>query len=153
MSKSYPQMMRGPYRWASTRSSVHGFTLIELVIVVAIIAILATIAVPGYTQHMRKARRAQAKADLLELSQLLERQYTVNRTYVGFTLPFTQSPRSGTPVAYTLTSPIPDLARNTYALAAVPTGPQIADGCGTLTVTHTGAKGASGPSPPVGGCW
>ena len=112
MSKPNPKMMFGPSRWSNARSSAvrvaHGFTLIELVIVVAIIAIFAAIALPSYTQHVRKARRAQAKADLLELSQLLERQYTVNRTYVGFALPFAQSPRTGAPVAYAITSPVPD---------------------------------------------
>ena len=54
-----------------------GFTLIELMIVVAVVAILATIAMPSYQEHVRKSRRAQAKADLVELAQQLERHHTV----------------------------------------------------------------------------
>ncbi|MDW7601742.1 prepilin-type N-terminal cleavage/methylation domain-containing protein, partial [Stenotrophomonas maltophilia] len=54
-----------------------GFTLIELMIVVAVVAILAAIAYPSYSEHVRKSRRAQAKADLVEYAQLAERFHTV----------------------------------------------------------------------------
>ena len=69
-----------------------GFTLIELMIVVAVVAILASIAVPAYQEQIRKSRRAQAKADMVEYAQMAERYFTVNNTYVGFTLPTSQSP-------------------------------------------------------------
>ncbi|TAH47483.1 MAG: type IV pilin, partial [Gammaproteobacteria bacterium] len=36
-----------------------------------IVAILAAIALPAYDDHVRKTRRTQAKADMLELSQML----------------------------------------------------------------------------------
>jgi type IV pilus assembly protein PilE len=131
-----------------------GFTLIELLIVVVIVAILAAIALPSYQNHMRKARRAQAKADLNELAQLLEREYTINRTYAGFTLPFANSPREiGSTVAYTITDPIPDLGAKTYTLTVVPTGPQAGDVCGTMTLDQTGAKTPANSVNPNGGCW
>ena len=83
--------------------AVKGFTLIELMVVVAVVAILASIALPSYQEQMRKSRRAQAKADLVEYAQMAERHFTVNNTYVGFTLPSTQSPReSGATARYTL---------------------------------------------------
>ena len=130
-----------------------GFTLIELMIVVAIVAILSLIAYPSYTQHVRKARRVQAKADLTELAQMLEREYTVNRSYAAFALPFTVSPRDvGATVAYNITNPIPDLAAKAYTLTAVPTGPQTGDVCRTLTLDQLGAKAASGTNP-AGPCW
>ncbi|MFT6985881.1 MAG: type IV pilus assembly protein PilE [Psychromonas sp.] len=43
-----------------------GFTLIELLIVIAIIGILTSIAYPSYQSHMIKARRADAKAELIK---------------------------------------------------------------------------------------
>jgi type IV pilus assembly protein PilE len=114
-----------------------GFTLIELMIVVAIIAILALIAYPTYTRQIQKSRRAQAKADITEIAQSLERQYTANRKYSGFTLPFAVSPRDSTPTAYNLSV---DLADKTYKLHAVPAGPQATDACGELTLDQLGVK-------------
>jgi len=125
-----------------------GFTLIELMVVVAIVAILAAIALPSYQEQMRKSRRAQAKADLTELAQQLERAYTINRSYgvASFVLAdsgITQSPRDGNPfVAYTIA-----LAQTTttYTLTATPTGTaQATDRCGILTLDQTGKKTHTG---------
>lgn len=142
-------------------SAQRGFTLIELVITVAIVAILAAIAMPSYLEHMRKARRAQAKADLLEIAQLLERQYTASRTYVGFTLPFTGSPRDATGGAfYSIAFPA-DPAAASYQLTATPQGSQSSDRCGALTIDNVGRKYHAGGTddyctfgtvgPPSGG--
>lgn len=68
---------------APSRRSL-GFTLIELMIAVAIVGILAGIAYPAYNDAIRKSRRAQAKADLAELSQRAERWYTAKNSYAGF---------------------------------------------------------------------
>ena len=76
-------------------SKNRGFTLIELMIVVVIIAVLAMIAYPSYQEQVRKSRRNQAKADLMELTQALERKFTADRDYStpAFTFPMTKSPR------------------------------------------------------------
>lgn len=113
-----------------------GFTLIELVIVVAIVAILAAIALPSYQEHVRKERRAQAKADMMELTQTLERKFTVDRSFAGFTLPSSQSPSEGT-AQYGLNI-VSDAT--TYTLTATPQGDQVHDRCGTLTVNQLGTK-------------
>jgi type IV pilus assembly protein PilE len=118
-----------------------GFTLIELVITVAIVAILAMIAMPSYTEHVRKARRAQAKADLLETAQLLERWYSVNRTYVGFALPFAISPRDAAAGNQDYNIAFPAAATvAAYTLQATPQNAQTADKCGTLTIDNVGRK-------------
>lgn len=121
-----------------------GFTLIELMVTVAIVAILAAIAVPSYQEQVRKARRGQAQADLVELAQRAERHHTVNNTYQSFwtTVPGDQrlSPRDGGTAYYDLTMQAP--TANTFVLTATPisTTPQSKDRCGTMTVNQAGLK-------------
>ena len=127
-----------------------GFTLIELVIVVAVIAILAAIALPSYQDSIRKSRRGQAKADLLELVQMLERAYTTDRSYARYdplTAPFDQSPHDGD-ARYTVA--ISNVTPTTYTLTATPQGSQTNDRCGELTIDHMGVKTAEAP---VAECW
>lgn len=125
-----------------------GFTLIELMIVVAVVAILAAIAYPSYQEYVRKTRRGQAKADLVEYAQNAERFRTVHNTYVGFTFA-DQSPRQGT--AYYQLSLSGDATRSAFKLQAVPHGAQESDKCGTLAIDQAGAKYNS--TGALGDCW
>lgn len=129
-----------------------GFTLIELLIVIVIVAVLAAIAYPGYQDHVRKTRRTQAKADMLEITQMLEREFTLNRSYAGFdTSSFDQSPRTGT--AYYEITYSPEPMETSYTITATPTGPQTSDTkCGTLTLDNLGVKTESG-TQTVAECW
>ncbi|WP_279513039.1 type IV pilin protein [Luteimonas yindakuii] len=124
-------------RGMSQGKYARGFTLIELMIVVAVVAILAAVAYPSYQDQVRKSRRGQAKADLVEYAQLAERFHTVQNTYTGFTLPTTQSPRQGTS-AYTLA--IVNQTQAGFTMTATPQGRQTADRCGTLQINQAGAK-------------
>ena len=129
-----------------------GFTLIELMIVVVVLSIITTIAVSSYRGSVLKARRAEAKADLLELTQLIERFRTENNTFVGFTRPFTTSPRNGQ-AFYNLQFPAGQPTATTYILQAVPQGAQANDTrCLTLTINQAGVRGTSG-SGTVADCW
>ncbi len=124
-----------------------GFTLVELMIVVAIIAVLAAVAYPAYQDQVRKSRRAQAKADLVELSQMAERWRTVNNTYATFVPPFTQSPRNGT-AQYSIAFAVPTGSISAYTLTATPATAtkQNKDKCGILAIDQTNTKksGAAG---------
>lgn len=130
--------------------AMRGFTLIELMIVVAVIAILAAIAYPNYTEHVRKTRRGQAKADLVEYAQLAERYHTVNNTYVGFALPAAVSPREGGTASYTLQLQ-PAATQSTFTISATAANGQLKDKCGNLAIDQAGRKSNSKGS--LAECW
>ncbi|EED35040.1 methylation site containing protein [Luminiphilus syltensis NOR5-1B] len=122
------------------RATQSGFSLIELLIAVAIVGILAAVAIPSYRAQIQESRRSAGQTALLEAAQLAERQFTTTNAYTGTDI-------SGVDVEfYTLT--LPTLTATTYTVSAAPTGPQATDPCGTMTVTHTGARTAGATD-----CW
>jgi type IV pilus assembly protein PilE len=110
-----------------------GFNLIELMVAVVIIGVLAALAYPSYLNSVRDARRADAQGALITASSYMERKYTETNRYDGFTLPAELSTNY-----YTITAS--DQSANTFTLEATPTGAQIGDRCGTLSITDTGIK-------------
>jgi type IV pilus assembly protein PilE len=58
-----------------------GFTITELVITMAIIGILAAIVVPMYTNHIRRARRSDAKVALEDVRAMEEQFRAENGNY------------------------------------------------------------------------
>lgn len=114
--------------------------------VLAIIGILGTIAYPSYADYIRQGHRADARAGLWQAAQWLERAATANGTYpiddhTGNThLPDALTWVNDHRKRYTIGFQ-PDTANNhiTWTLTATPkAGPQAADQCGTLTLSHTG---------------
>ena len=58
--------------------SMKGMTLIELLLAVAIVGILGAIAYPSYTNHVIKAHRVTAMADMSKIQLEMETLYTGN---------------------------------------------------------------------------
>ncbi len=58
-----------------------GFSLIELMIAVAIVAIIASVAYPSYVDFIRKGKRGDAKAALLQAAQKQEVFYARTASY------------------------------------------------------------------------
>lgn len=125
-----------------------GVTLIELMIAMAIVAILVGVAYPSYMDSVRKGRRADAQAVMLEAAQFMERFATENLRYdqtlagVAVALPaqLSKAPRDGSTQHYTISLQV--ATQSTYTLRAVPTGSMLNDACGTMTLTDAGVKGA-----------
>ncbi|MEP5765189.1 MAG: prepilin-type N-terminal cleavage/methylation domain-containing protein [Halieaceae bacterium] len=66
-------------RYARSRS--RAFTLIELVIIMTILGVIMSVALPAYENAKHKARMAQCKADIVMISQRLEKYRAFNYAY------------------------------------------------------------------------
>lgn len=119
---------------------VAGFTLVELVVTVAIVGILAAVAYPSYVNSVRKARREDGMAALLELQLVQEKwrannpSYTTTLTNLGYSSAANGTSRDG---YYTIN--VTAATATTFTATAAPkTGtPQAGDPC-TLTLTQNG---------------
>ena len=121
-----------------------GFTLIELMLVVAVIAILAAVAFPSYQEHVRKTKRTEVQAELIDIASRLQQYKSTNFNYkinattaidltkLGFS--------SATPLSqnglYTLNLSF-NTAATSWVLSAIPspTGSQKNDGVSCLDDT------------------
>jgi type IV pilus assembly protein PilE len=135
-----------------------GFTLIELMIVVTIVAVLAGVAYPSYVDSVNKSRRAEARAQLMDAVQFMQRFYSQNDRYdqtnantpVAVALPaaLQVSPRGAAANTenYNIGFLANSLGVNGFVLQAVPrTGGLMAnDKCGTLQINQLGRRTVTG---------
>jgi type IV pilus assembly protein PilE len=145
-----------------------GFTLIEVMVVVAIISILAAVAYPSYQESIRKGKRAEGRAALMQLMQQQEQYYSQHNSYIKFSSASVDvdemrfkwfSGNSATKSAYEISGevcpPPNDTIQNCVRLVAVPGTSNVdsgykdpVPGCGTFVLTSIGEKSADGTD-----CW
>lgn len=161
-----PQAYRQSHR-------ISGFTLIEIMVVVAIIGILAAVALPSYTSYIARAHRADARTQLLQVAQFMQRFYAANDSFykdrdenaVEDKIPASlkQSPADSTAL-YELkiplgVAPLTNATTFTIRMEPVSGGKMTGDECGTFTLTSTGLRGiiVSGTASTSGtlrdSCW
>lgn len=139
-----------------------GFTLIELMVAIAIMGILASVAYPSYIESVRKAKRVEGRAALLQLMQQQERIYSQKNSYEAFSAAAENngkfkwfSANAPASSAYEIRGEAcsGEVIGNCVLLTATP-GTSKVDAnfqdplCGTLTLTSTGTK-----LPETAGCW
>jgi type IV pilus assembly protein PilE len=147
------------------QNSSRGFTLIELMITVAIVGVLAGIALPSYNASVARAKRADARTQLMQAGQFMQRFYAANDQYLqdrsgnnilgstgGMPAGLRVSPADGTAL-YQLNSSITTAGNYTatvtttgYTLYMAPIsgGSMASDPCGMFTLTSTGVRGVTG---------
>lgn len=142
------------------RKHSQGFTLIELMIVVAIVGIITAVAVFSYSSSIEKARRSCATGALLDIAALQERNFFQNNQYstdLSALYGATSCPDGyyDLSVAYTASGTACATEKNCFTITATAVGAQLNDEfCQTLTLTHTGLKGATGASgDTTSTCW
>ncbi len=128
------------------RSTIAGFTLVELLVTVAIVAILSAIALPSYKQFVYRGNRADATTALLNLQMAQEKWRANHTTYATLAnLGLNGTSERG---KYTIA-----IATNTatgYTATATALGAQGNDaGCTTLTLTVSGTGETRTPTA----CW
>jgi len=129
-------------------NSSRGVTLIELVIVVAVMGILVATAIPSYRSHMLRVHRSEAIRLLLQASMCQERIHASRGSYdTGLCRPASEQQR------YQLAYEPPDARGRIYIAMAIPTGPQLADPCGSLALDQNGTRSISAVDISVMKCW
>lgn len=137
------------------KSSMHGFTMVEILIVLVIVSILAMVAYPAYQDSIRKARRSDARAAALDLAALQEKWYFQNNSFTDDITKLDPDSLSHEG-HYTVDVDDPCGDLTCFTIEVEPTGDQADDTeCALFTVTHTGRKEAenSGGDDTTDRCW
>jgi type IV pilus assembly protein PilE len=139
-----------------------GFSLIELMAALIVAAVLAAAAYPSYGDAVRRAKRAEGRAALLQAMRQQEAYYSRHQAYAAFSVNRAQgfkwySGASPAASAYELSAAAcaGQTLGDCVLLTARPgTGPVDSSyrdqACGVLSLASTGAQAASGATAD---CW
>lgn len=146
------------------RKTLCGFTLIGAIVALAIVSILAGMAYPSYVESVRKAKRAEGRAALMQLMQQQERFYSQRNTYIRFSSSSTDidekrfkwfSAHDAKHSAYEIKAEAceNETLQTCVMLTAMPGTDKVDSSykdpvCKALTMTSTGIRTANNPD-----CW
>jgi len=132
-----------------------GFSLIELMVTIAIIGILAAIALPSYQEHIRKGKRAAAKAVLSDLANRQQAYLNDKRAFATSLTALVPSfaPPSEIASDYQFGLTADNTASPpTFSVTATPiSATMLADSCGTSSSVPLALSQAGTRAPAS--CW
>jgi type IV pilus assembly protein PilE len=125
------------------RSTSHGVTLVELMLVVLVAAVLAGIAIPSYQRYVYRVHRVDAQEMLLRIRHAEERYYATYHKYsydlggsLGFVGDKTPRGRYRFDIA---PSPMAGIDQG-FVVSATPLDSQTKDACGRLSIDHRNTR-------------
>ena len=116
---------------------MHGFTIVELVVVIAVIGILAAITIASYGSWRQSNAETAVKSDLNGLYTALESHKNFNDSFPA-TLPATFTPTKDVAVTY-----LPSADRTSYCVSAR---------SDQVTTVVFKIQSLNGKTPVVGAC-
>ncbi len=147
------------YRQMGSRH-LAGFSLIELMMVIVIVGILAAIAVPSYQSSVIRSHRLIAQGILTDTSARQAQYFVNNKAYatsldeLGLPDPFYVNANADASAEVDAIYQIVLVSESGQwdSFEAEPFNSQVNDTqCATLSLSRTGAKGATGSDPSR--CW
>ena len=126
------------------KTTIKGFTIVELMIAISIVAILVSLSYPSYINFVRKAERSDAQMVLLDWAN---RQQAWRADHPDYKTGV--NPVNTELYAYTMVSSSTSCTLTATALSKQKNDTEAGVSCGTLTLDQTGLLGPKGHEQ----CW